>query len=68
MAEQEIKLLCGEKTVDLNLPDSVQVLEMEPAEPLPNPVGAVRHALADPIERTVEGSCQWKKECLRGDF
>ena len=50
MAEQEIKLLCGEKTVDLNLPDSVQVLEMEPAEPLPNPVGAVRHALADPIE------------------
>jgi lactate racemase len=44
------ELLCGEKTVDLELPDSVERLEMEPLKPLPDPTGAVRRALAKPIE------------------
>ena len=50
MAAQIVKLLCGEETVDLRLPESVRVLEMEPTEPLTDPDGAVRQALADPIE------------------
>lgn len=44
------ELLCGEKTVDLELPDSVERLEMEPLKLLPDPTGAVRRALAKPIE------------------
>jgi nickel-dependent lactate racemase len=44
------RLLCGEKTVGLELPDSVESLEMEPLKPLPDPTGAVRRALAKPIE------------------
>jgi nickel-dependent lactate racemase len=43
-------LLCGEKTVDLELPDSVERLEMDPLKALPDPTGAVRQALAKPIE------------------
>jgi len=43
-------LLCGEKTVDLEFPDSVKLLEMKPLEPLPDPTGAVRRALTKPIE------------------
>ena len=50
MTEQMVNLLCGEETVDLRLPESVRVLEMEPTEPLADPDGAVRQALADPIE------------------
>ncbi len=44
------ELLFGEKTLDLDLPDSVVRLEMEPLKPLPDPTGAVRQALAKPIE------------------
>ena len=44
------RLLCGERTVDLDLPDSVESLEMEPLKPLADPTGAVRRALAKPIE------------------
>ncbi|MEJ2724798.1 MAG: nickel-dependent lactate racemase [Deltaproteobacteria bacterium] len=44
------RLLCGKKTVDLELPDSVECLEMEPLKPLPDPTGAVRRALAEPID------------------
>ena len=44
------RLLFGEKTVGLELPDSVESLEMEPLKPLPDPTGAVRRALAKPIE------------------
>jgi len=44
------RLLCGEKAVGLELPDSVESLEMEPLKPLPDPTGAVRRALAKPIE------------------
>ena len=50
MAVQMVKLLCGEGTVDLRVPGSVRVLEMQPAKPLSDPDGAVRQALADPID------------------
>ena len=50
MSEQMVKLLCGESTVDLRLPESVNVLAMKPTDPLPDPEGAVCQALADPIE------------------
>ncbi len=49
MATQNVNLLCGESTVDLRLPASVRVLEMDPVKPLADPGGAVREALADPI-------------------
>jgi nickel-dependent lactate racemase len=45
-----VKLLCGEDTIALKLPESVRVLEMKPTEPLSDPVGAVRQSLVDPIE------------------
>lgn len=50
MAQQTVKLLCGESTVEVTLPASVRVLEMDPAEPVADPDGAIRQALADPIE------------------
>ena len=50
MATQMVKLLCGEKTVDLRLPKSFRILEMNATEPLSDPDGAVRQALADPIK------------------
>ena len=49
MAEQEIKLLCGEGTLDLSLPESVPALEMKKLNALLDPEGAVYEALADPI-------------------
>lgn len=49
MGEKLTKLLCGEETVDLKLPASVNVLEMKPVQPLLDPDSAVRKALADPI-------------------
>jgi nickel-dependent lactate racemase len=42
------QLLYGEKTADLNVPQSVDFLEMKPLAPLPDPVGAVRDAIAHP--------------------
>ncbi|MGD8847566.1 MAG: nickel-dependent lactate racemase [Desulfobacteraceae bacterium] len=45
-----VKLLCGEDTIALKLPESVRVLEMKPTEPLSDPGGAVRQSLVDPIE------------------
>lgn len=50
MAVQMVKLLCGEGTVDLRIPESVRVLEMQPAKPLSDPDAAVRQALTDPID------------------
>lgn len=50
MAVQMVKLLCGEGTVDLRIPESVRFLEMQPAKPLSDPDGAVRQALTDPID------------------
>lgn len=47
---QMVKFLCGEGTVDLRIPESVRVLEMQPAKPLSDPDGAVRQALTDPID------------------
>ncbi len=45
-----VGLLCGQKTVDLELPDSVLLLEMKKAKALEDPAGAVRHALSHPIQ------------------
>jgi nickel-dependent lactate racemase len=45
-----VGLLCGQKTVDLELPDSVLLLEMKKAKALEDPTGAVRKALAHPIQ------------------
>ena len=42
-------LLFGGKKVDLDLPDSIRLLEMKALAPLPDPAGAVRQALAGPI-------------------
>jgi nickel-dependent lactate racemase len=50
MPERHAKLLCGEGTVDLGVPETVTVLDMKTVEPLPDPEGAVYKALADPIE------------------
>lgn len=44
-----VGLLCGKKKVDLNLPDSVRLLEMKDLATLAGPAGAVRQALARPI-------------------
>ena len=46
----KIALLFGKKTVDLELPERVKVLDMHHAEPLSDPSGAVFEALSDPIE------------------
>ncbi|MCP4666086.1 MAG: nickel-dependent lactate racemase [Deltaproteobacteria bacterium] len=46
----KIGLLCGEKSVDLNIPERVALLEMESVEALSNPQGAVQEALSNPIE------------------
>ncbi len=43
-------MLHGEQTVDLNLPDRVRILEAAAVAPLPDPAGAVRRALAEPID------------------
>jgi nickel-dependent lactate racemase len=50
MDTQTVKLLCGEKTIDVKLPESVKILEMAPAAPVSDPEDAVYQALADPIE------------------
>ncbi|MBU1904673.1 MAG: nickel-dependent lactate racemase, partial [Proteobacteria bacterium] len=42
-------LLCGERTVDLQLPESVAILEMKPLDRLPDSESAVYSALAEPI-------------------
>lgn len=46
----KIGLLCGEKPVDLEIPERVTVLEMKSAEALSDPPGAVQEALSNPIE------------------
>jgi len=50
MTAREVKLLFGEKTVDLKLPESTVLLEMKEMEALPNPSGAILEALSHPIE------------------
>jgi len=42
-------LLCGQKRVDLDLPDFVTLLEMKPLAPVADPEGAVRESLSSPI-------------------
>jgi nickel-dependent lactate racemase len=46
----QLGLLCGQKKVDLDLPDSVEVLEMREMASLADPVTAVYDALIHPIE------------------
>jgi nickel-dependent lactate racemase len=46
----QAELLCGEKTVDLDLPERVTLLEMKNAEALPDPIDAVLEALSNPIK------------------
>lgn len=60
MPGREMKLLCGEGTVDLGLPETVRVLEMKRLDALAHPEEAVYKALADPI-----GSLPFK-ELIRG--
>ncbi|MBW2094556.1 MAG: nickel-dependent lactate racemase [Deltaproteobacteria bacterium] len=43
-------LLYGEKTADVNLPESVELLEMKPLQPVDDPFRAVEEALDHPIE------------------
>jgi len=50
MGYLDAKLLFGEKTVDLRVPQSTTLLEMKPLSGLDNPEGAVYSALANPIE------------------
>ncbi|MFH1955015.1 MAG: nickel-dependent lactate racemase [Pseudomonadota bacterium] len=49
MSSLNARLLCGERTVDLQLPESVAILEMKPLDGLPDPESAVYSALAGPI-------------------
>ena len=49
MNDLNARLLCGERTVDLQLPESVAILEMKPLDRLPDPESAVYSALAGPI-------------------
>jgi len=46
----QVGLLCGQKRVDLDLPDSVGVLEMKALPALNDPVKAAYEALSNPIE------------------
>ncbi len=50
MAEREAKLLCGEGTLDLRVPEAVSILEMKSVDSLSDPEGAVYSALRHPIE------------------
>ena len=44
-----VNLLCGKKTISLELPDTAQLIENKPAKPLASPESAVRDALLYPI-------------------
>jgi nickel-dependent lactate racemase len=46
----DVRLLCGETTVDLDLPERVRILEMKPMGTLSDPTAAVYEALDHPIE------------------
>jgi nickel-dependent lactate racemase len=43
------RLLYGQRTMDLDVPESVDLLEMKPLAPISDPVRAIQHAIADPI-------------------
>ena len=43
-------LLFGKNTIDIELPDTVSLLEMKNGEAIPDPNGAIREALTNPIE------------------
>ena len=49
MNDLEVKLLCGEKTVDLELGGPFFLMEMEEMPPLSDPVAEVGKALSRPI-------------------
>jgi nickel-dependent lactate racemase len=46
----KVGLLCGEKPVELELPDTVRLLDMKPMPSARAPERAVRDALSDPIQ------------------
>jgi nickel-dependent lactate racemase len=48
-SDMKADLQCGRETVNLEVPDSTILLEMQPLAPLPDPDAAVREALAHPI-------------------
>jgi len=50
MADQIVKLLYGEKTVELKMPLSIPSLEVKPFSGLPNPEQAISAALLNPIK------------------
>ena len=45
----KVNFLCGKETINLELPDSVQLIENKPAKALADPASAVRDALLYPI-------------------
>lgn len=51
----KIDMPCGQKHVPLELPDSVALLEMKNADPLPDPSEAVERALRHPIQSSPLG-------------
>jgi nickel-dependent lactate racemase len=65
-SSMRVALLCGKKTVDLDLPDSVQVLEMKELEPLADPVTAAYDAISHPIESSplIEIAMGKKNACV----
>jgi nickel-dependent lactate racemase len=50
MPDIKAKLLCGQRTVDLRLPESVTLLEMKALNAIPDPPDAVYAALSNPIQ------------------
>jgi nickel-dependent lactate racemase len=46
---KQVDLLCGEKTIGVELPESVLVLEPKPVDAVAEPIESVRKALAKPI-------------------
>jgi lactate racemase len=49
---QQTSLLCGEKELPLQVPDSVRIMEMKPVPALADPRSAVDQALREPIAST----------------
>jgi nickel-dependent lactate racemase len=47
--DMQVNILCGEKPVELNVPDSVTVLEPKAAQALADPLQATLDALEKPI-------------------
>jgi lactate racemase len=44
-----VALLCGQGTVEVNVPETVRLLEMKPLPALADPVAAVQEAISNPV-------------------